>query len=638
MITKAVHTDVRSHSTSTATQRRRGPAHAAPFPASRTTAFISILIFVTMIAFRTHATPPESTDFVIQNVRVFDGERVVSEGRVWVHEGRIQAVGKDVHAPADVRSIDGTGETLLPGLIDAHTHAFGDGLKQALIFGVTTELDMFTDHTLAAKIKQEQAEGRDTDLADLRSAGTLVTAPHGHGTEYGLPIPTIAGPSEAQDFVDARIREGSDYIKIIYDDGKLYGRQIPTVSRETMAAVVAAAHKRGKLALVHVVTLAAARDALEAGADGLAHLFVDVPPDAGFAKLAATHHAFVVPTLSVLASMSGVPAGKALAEDARLAPYLSPAAVSGLQSSFGKPLGSFDNACQAVRQLRAQQVPLLAGTDAPNPGTTHGASLHGELELLVTSGLTPLEALAAATSVPARAFDLKDRGRIAKGLRADLLLVRGDPTADITATRDIVSVWKAGVPVDRASYLAAREAERQAEEAQKNAPAPRGSESGLISDFDDGSPSARFGIGWTVSTDSIMGGGSSARMRVIEGGADGTKSALQVEGELVPAAVAWSGAMFFPGDGPMDPVNLSSRKSITFWTKGDGRSYSVMVYSKSTGYIPKMRDFTAGAEWTRVTMDFSEFGTDGHDLMGILFGVYATPGRFKFMIDGVRLD
>ena len=88
----------------------------------------------------------------------------------------------------------------------------------------------------------------------------------------------------------------------------------------------------------------------------------------------------------------------------------------------------------------------MAGTDAPNPGTTHGASLHGELELSLQSGLTPQEALAAATAVPARVFGLTDRGRIAKGLRADLVLVRGNPAADITTTRDIVSVWKAGHP------------------------------------------------------------------------------------------------------------------------------------------------------------------------------------------------
>ena len=94
-------------------------------------------------------------------------------------------------------------------------------------------------------------------------------------------------------------------------------------------------------------------------------------------------------------------------------------------------------------------VPVMAGSDAPNPGTTHGVTLHRELELLVESGMTCERALAAATSVPAACFGLWDRGRIAGGLRADLLMVRGDPTADITATRDIVGVWKAGQRLER---------------------------------------------------------------------------------------------------------------------------------------------------------------------------------------------
>jgi imidazolonepropionase-like amidohydrolase len=78
--------------------------------------------------------------------------------------------------------------------------------------------------------------------------------------------------------------------------------------------------------------------------------------------------------------------------------------------------------------------------------------MHGELELLVAAGLTPVQALAAATSAPARAFRLPDRGMIAPGKRADLVLVDGDPTRDIAATRRINSVWKKGVAVDRMRY------------------------------------------------------------------------------------------------------------------------------------------------------------------------------------------
>ena len=110
----------------------------------------------------------------------------------------------------------------------------------------------------------------------------------------------------------------------------------------------------------------------------------------------------------------------------------------------------------AVGALRRAGVPVLAGTDAPSPGLAHGLSLHRELELLVLSGLTPSEVLSSATSEPARAFGFHDRGRIAEGLRADLLLVNGDPTVDIRATRDIVGVWKLGVQYARVSAPAER--------------------------------------------------------------------------------------------------------------------------------------------------------------------------------------
>jgi imidazolonepropionase-like amidohydrolase len=585
-------------------------------------------------------SPAQSNnEFVIRDVRIFDGTHVIPKGHVWVQNGKIKAVGADVKAPAGVSIIHGEGDTLLPGLIDAHTHAFGNALKEALVFGVTTELDMFTSHEYAAQIKRDQAEGKDLDLADLRSAGTLVTAPHGHGTEYGMPIPTISTPDEAQAFVDARIAEGSDYIKIIYDDGKTYGITIPTVSKETMAAVIAAAHKRGKLAVVHIGSLQDARAAIQSGADGLAHLFVDAPPDAEFAALVAQHHAFVVPTLSVLASVSGAPSGKPLANDSQLQPYLSQDTFKNLSTPFPKSHGSFANAQESVRELKARHVPILAGTDAPNPGTGHGASMHGELALLVAAGLTPAEALAAGTSVPAHAFHLEDRGEIAPGKRADLLLVKGDPTTDILATRNIVTVWKLGVADDRESYRAALEKEKKAAAELKQAPAPGGSESGLISDFDEGTtPTAKFGSGWSVSTDSIRGGQSTAQMKIVDGGAENSKGALQIDGTIVESAVAWAGAMFFPGPAPMTPVNLSSKKAITFWTKGDGHSYRVMVYSQTNGYIPQMQSFDAGPEWKKVTMPLSAFTTDGHDVMGIFFGAWSSPGHFTLLIDNVRLE
>ena len=393
---------------------------------------------------------------VFEKVRIFDGTRVLPGNTVIVEESTIAAVGSDLPHPSDALVIDGAGLTLLPGLIDAHTHTFGlSGLQQALIFGVTTELDMFTDWRLAKQIKELQAREERGELADLRSAGTAATAPGGHGTQFG-PVPTITAAGEAQAFVDARIAEGSDYLKIMYDDGKAIGNHMPMISRETMTALVEAAHRRQKLAVAHIMTFQQAWEVLEAGIDGLAHLFLDCTPDPAFGRFVVERRAFVIPTLAILESVCNRQGGATLASDAFLLPYLSPEDVTSLQrqaNDIGRMPGlNYAFAEEAIRQLREAGARILAGTDAPLPGTVHGISLHRELELLVNAGLTPLEALAAATSIPADAFGLQDRGRIAPGLRADLLLVEGDPGSDILATRHIRAVWKRGKPVDRSAY------------------------------------------------------------------------------------------------------------------------------------------------------------------------------------------
>ena len=135
-----------------------------------------------------------------------------------------------------------------------------------------------------------------------------------------------------------------------------------------------------------------------------------------------------------------------------------------------------------------------------------------------------------------------------------------------------------------------------------------------------------------------MGGKSTAQIHVVEGGAEGSKGALQIDGEIVQSPRVWAGAMFFPGPTPMAPVNLSGKKSISFWTKGDGASYRVMVYAQSNGYVPKMQRFVAGPEWKKITMPLASFDTDGHDLMGVFFGAASDPGRFSLLIDNVRLE
>ncbi len=392
-------------------------------------------------------------DFILRNVRVFDGARVLPKAQVLVIDGRIAAVGTSVKAPRGVAEIDGSGKTVLPGLIDAHAHSWGEAQSDALRFGVTAELDMLGDWNRLPELKRQRESLARTQLADLWSAGAAVTAPGGDGPPYGMKVPTLDANGDPAAFVAGRVGEGSDYIKLILEDFSAHSdtRRLPTITAAQAKIAIAAAHKAGKLGVVHVSRLRDGKAAIDAGADGLVHMFGE-PGDAAFVAAAKKRKAFVIPTLSVLATMARAGEGEKLVADARLAPWLAKAQTDSLKASFGpgesKPAILAD-AIANVRALHAAGVDILAGTDAGNPGTTHGASMHGELELLVRAGLTPTEALAAATSVPARRFNLGDRGRIAPGQRADLMMVDGDPTRDILATRAIARVWKNGYAVER---------------------------------------------------------------------------------------------------------------------------------------------------------------------------------------------
>jgi imidazolonepropionase-like amidohydrolase len=391
------------------------------------------------------------TALVFRDVDVFDGSRMIRRTTVVVRDGMIGAVGADAAVPPSAKIVDGRGKTLLPGFFDAHVHlgtyAPERSLRDALVFGVTTELEMGGSEA-SLTLRDRISSGAVPDAADLRSAGTVVTVPKGHPTQMdGPPIPTLAPGDDVQAFVDARIAEGGDFIKVVYD------HDYPTLTKQQLQDVVAAGHRRNRLVVVHVSTQREARDAIAAGADGLVHIFADSAPEPGFGELAAEHRVFVVPTLSVIEQAAGAPEKPWWQDAPNVMPYLTDTMRGSLGRKFPPGFAAkvkLAHAVAAVGALRRAGVRILAGTDAPAPGLTHGLSLHRELELLVRSGLTPLEALAAATSEPARAFGFRDRGRVAAGLRADVVLVDGDPSADITATRDIVGVWKLGVPAERA--------------------------------------------------------------------------------------------------------------------------------------------------------------------------------------------
>ncbi|MEW9553292.1 amidohydrolase family protein [Nonomuraea sp. NPDC050783] len=388
---------------------------------------------------------------LIRDVKVFDGERAVAAADVVIEDGLIAGVAAGRPGAADVVVdvvVDGTGRTVLPGLIDAHTHVFDGSLAQALRYGVTTELDMFCLPQILAE--QRRLAAGDDHVADFRSAGTLATAPGGHPTqllaalagtvlaELGTAasdsvIDFVSDPAQAPAFVKARLDEGADYLKIVIDDGAVHGADLPVMTADVATALTEAAHEAGLRVIAHAITAPEVEIALAAGVDGLAHVWTDLAPgDPASRRLAERVRAQEVFVVSTLAYFEAITAQRVETADCA-----SP--------------GSSANAAGALRALHDAGVALLAGTDATPFVPEHGAGLHRELRLLTEAGLGAEEALAAATSVPARHFGLSDRGRIAPGLRADLVLVEGDPTRDITATASIVDVWRRGVRQPSAS-------------------------------------------------------------------------------------------------------------------------------------------------------------------------------------------
>ncbi|KAI1388784.1 putative hydrolase [Hypoxylon trugodes] len=373
---------------------------------------------------------------IIKHVRVFDGQAVVGPKTVVIDGSDIgENELADDADPSAVVVIDGTGCTLLPGLIDCHVHIRDEAqLAECASFGVTTVCDMACmPIDKYHKLRAASVLGPTTWLSSSLPAyeensrhGRLFKL-GGFGPEYA-----VHDTDEAAKFVQNRVDEGVDYIKIVADH--------PGHEQAVLDKIQVEAKKHGKMTVAHTAHYAAFERGLRAGFDILTHVPMDRALDNNVVSQMTSQKTVAVPTLSMMEGManSWVLWG-----------------LSWILPSFRRKT-DFQNALDSVAAMRNAGVPIAAGTDTNNSGiftVVAGKSLHHELELMVRAGLTPIEALRAATSSAAQHFNLRDRGRISPGLRADIVLVDGKPDKDITATQRISKIWSGGEEVPISSAL-----------------------------------------------------------------------------------------------------------------------------------------------------------------------------------------
>ncbi|RDW65137.1 hypothetical protein BP6252_10788 [Coleophoma cylindrospora] len=368
-----------------------------------------------LLGARSQSTIPTGKT-ALTNVCVFDGWSIGEPTTVVIDGDSITFDSRGV-----LRTIDGEGGVLLPGLIDSHVHLSSlASLETLSSYGVTTAMDMGCgNYTLCSALRDQ------IGLTSYFGAGIGAVAPNStHVTVFGSKG-IVTEPSEAPEFVAHVFGNGSNYMKIISEPNGF--------DQAIHNALVSATHALGKVSMTHAQDLPSYEVAILSKTNGIQHVPFDTPLTEAMAQRIKQQMQYVTPTLNI---------GKIVTANMTVESIISP----GVNLSYAAGVSSLQ------RLLRAG-VPILAGTDAIDfsnnllQGDLIGVTLHRELEYLTEAGMSEVDVLRAATVVPSMVHNLTGRGSIREGYRADLLLLKpgSNPVQNISKTIDIARVWNGGI-------------------------------------------------------------------------------------------------------------------------------------------------------------------------------------------------
>lgn len=423
-------------------------------PLTKFRAAIRAVAAFLLIAF---ALPAQAeTVVLLRPARVFDGTALHSGWSVLVKGDRIAAAGPDLAAPAGAETIDLPGTTLMPGMIEGHSHLFLHpynetswddqvlheplalrtaratvSARKTLMAGFTTERDLGTEGAGYADVGLKQAIEQGIVPGPRLLVATRAIVAEGaygpKGFEPGVKVPQgaqeVSGVDDMTRAARDQIAAGADVVKMYADYHYLPGEPSrPTLSEAELAAGATVAHEAGRIAAVHTVTPEGMRRAIAAGVDTIEHGY------GGTAEIFKAMHDKGIGYCTTLAASDAI------------------ARYHGWDGKEPAPKSVEENR-HAFRLALAAGVPICMGGDV-------GVFPHGdnarEMELMSEAGMAAAQVLTAATSGNARIFHIDDKvGAIRPGLYADLVAVEGDPTQDIHAVHNVRFVMKGGEVVRR---------------------------------------------------------------------------------------------------------------------------------------------------------------------------------------------